>query len=504
MPDRHFKSICSRRTIRNMILRQKIWLAVVGATNTVLWLVPGDVVEQIARDRHTMLGRYSRTHFAWIVAVAVLSVISVYIDQATGERYKRRCFKILAMMLMLVPTLGLADLALRLARPVVYVRDDDVYRRLGGAESRTEFIDKPQASRTYPDAPSGFGSVRCVMRIDERGYRNARALDQCDILVLGDSFAEGSSVSDEHVWVRRLAERTGASVYNLGMSGYAPFHYHQSLERFGVAMKPKLVLCLLYEGNDFRARRREPEWWSRINGRIKAYLKESPVLNAVDTFMIQAAGRLNDDGKVVGAEILDWLPLTIPIGESARRYAFAPKQLRDLYETPDDFASGERWGVAAEHLLAMHGLCERIGARMAVVYAPTKAHVTLRIAGTRLPADKVRAFTKISYKKALPDPPEFMRSLLDRLDARERIVGDWCREAGLRFLSLTPALVNATGDGVQTYYTYDQHWTPDGHEVVTRRLAAWLHENPADARGHPGAPTGTGSDHLTLRHGPTP
>ena len=33
-----------------MILRQKLWLTFIVALNVVLWLVPSDVVEQIARD----------------------------------------------------------------------------------------------------------------------------------------------------------------------------------------------------------------------------------------------------------------------------------------------------------------------------------------------------------------------------------------------------------------------------------------------------------------------
>ncbi len=474
-----------RRTIDSMILRQKIWLAVVFTTNAVLWLVPSDVVEQIARDRPTMLGRYSRTHFAWIVVAAVLSVISVYVDQATGARYKRRCFIVLAMTLLLLPALGLADLALRFSRSVVYVRDDGVYRRPGGAQYRTEFTDKPRASRSYPGAPSGFGSVSCAIHVDDRGYRNTKAVDKCDVLVLGDSFAEGSKVSDEHVWVRRLADRTGASIYNLGMSGYAPMHYYQSLERFGLALKPKVVLCLLYEGNDFRSRQRKSGWWSKMNGGIKRYIKESPVLGAFGTLMVTTAGRTNVHGEVAGVDVLDWLPMTIPVGSSGHHYAFPPKQLRDLYETADHFAQGERWGVASEHLAAMHRLCDGIGARLVVVYAPTAAQVTLRLAGARLPADKVRAFTKISYKKSLPDPPEFMRSLLDRLDARERVVGSWCRKTGIEFLSLTPAIADATAGGVQTYYTYDQHWTPDGHEVVADRLATFVREKLTDAAASP-------------------
>ena len=45
-----------------LIVRQKIWLAVVIVTNLLLWIIPSDVVELIARDRQTLLGRYSRGH----------------------------------------------------------------------------------------------------------------------------------------------------------------------------------------------------------------------------------------------------------------------------------------------------------------------------------------------------------------------------------------------------------------------------------------------------------
>ena len=49
---------------------QRISLGVVGFVNAVLWAIPSNVVEQIARDRQTMMGRYSRTHFVWIVGVS--------------------------------------------------------------------------------------------------------------------------------------------------------------------------------------------------------------------------------------------------------------------------------------------------------------------------------------------------------------------------------------------------------------------------------------------------
>ena len=63
-----------------LIPRQKIWLTIIIVANLALWIIPSDVVEQIARDRHVLLGRYSRAHFSGIVGLLVFSVISFYVD----------------------------------------------------------------------------------------------------------------------------------------------------------------------------------------------------------------------------------------------------------------------------------------------------------------------------------------------------------------------------------------------------------------------------------------
>ena len=98
-----------------LILRQKIWLTIVLAANLALWIIPSDIVEQIARDRHTMLGRYSRTHFTWIVAIALISIVSFYIDWSQGAMYKRRWFRVAAAVIGLTPMLIIADFFIRFA-----------------------------------------------------------------------------------------------------------------------------------------------------------------------------------------------------------------------------------------------------------------------------------------------------------------------------------------------------------------------------------------------------
>src|SRR3990172_6434946 len=104
---------------------------------------------------------------------------------------------------------------------------------------------------------------------------------------MANSFAEASNVSDEHPWPVRLASVSGSTVYNLGMSGYDPLHYLESLKNVGSTLKPRIVLFLVYEGNDFRstktdAKRRRPS----LSMRLKEYLERSPIIGAVDQLLV--------------------------------------------------------------------------------------------------------------------------------------------------------------------------------------------------------------------------
>ena len=105
------------------IPRQKIWLTLMIVTNLALWIIPSDVVEKIAREQHVLLGRYSRQHFMWILAMLVLTPVSFYVDWSTGDTYKKRWFQVLATILILGPAFLLADYLARSPQSDHSVRD---------------------------------------------------------------------------------------------------------------------------------------------------------------------------------------------------------------------------------------------------------------------------------------------------------------------------------------------------------------------------------------------
>lgn len=446
--------------------------------NLILWIIPSDVVEQIARDRHTMLGRYSRTHFFWIVGILILSIISLYIDHANGEKYKKRWFQVLATLIFLIPTLTVIDYMLRSPQKSHYIKDTIAYHRPSLSTHHQTYIDQPEAYRTYPNVQPGYETVSCTLQTDHRGFRNQTNLDQYDVVTLGDSFTEGSRVSDEHPWPALLSKYSGFSVYNLGMSGYDPLHYRESLKEYGLSLQPEIVLCMLYEGNDFRSansdqKRMKPSY----SKRFKTYLKQSPLITFLDEMLIHTFGPMNSKGTVNGAEILDWLPLAIPNDTHANYYAFTPKQLRDIYISEYEFNKDRHWLNPRRQLEEMNDLCTQAGATFIVILAPTKAHVTISMVADRLPADHVHQFMKLRYKHELPDPETFLNQLSDRAEAKENVIRKWCEKKSIPFISITSALRDTIQSGQQTYYTYDQHWTPLGHDVVARAIHNYLLAN---------------------------
>ena len=459
--------------------RQAIWLVIVLATNLALWLIPSDVLSNIARDEQTMLGRYSRTHFAWCLGVLAISLVSLYVDWSTGAVYKRRWFQVLATLIFLVPTVAVLDFLLRTQDTMHYLREDGLYHRPPNAVFHQTMIDLPKAKRTYPNLQPGYPTIECEGRTDARGYRNATTLDQCDVVALGDSFTEGSGVSDPHPWPVRFSQIAGTTMCNLGMSGYDPFHYLETLRRVGLGLKPTLVVCVIYEGNDFRssssdAKRRNPS----LSKRFAEYVDRSPLIKIVDQSITNTFAPIGATRPVPEGEVIGWLPLEVPRG-SAKFYAFEPKQLRDLLQTEEAFENDKHWHNPRQQIAEMNRLAADAGARLILVLAPTKARVLLPLVAERLDSAMVRAFAAIDYKRPMPDEADFLAELLARAESKENVIARWCASEDISFFSPVTAFREAIASGAQPYFTYDQHWTPDGHELFARKLFEFLVENDA-------------------------
>jgi hypothetical protein len=441
--------------------------------NAAVWIVPSDVARLVARDRHTLLGRYSETHFLWGVGLLAASMVTLHLVLANDARTRRRrAFRLVAFTGVLLPTLVVADVALRLMTPRTYVLDDVAFRRPPLTTWQVVYEDRPLAERSYPHLPPGFGRVECVFTTDVRGFRNPDDRETYDAIALGDSFTEGSRVTDEEAWPARLAALSGRSVGNFGISSYSMYHYVTALRHFGLETQPRWVFCMLYEGNDFRAKQVQ----ERRRIRPKTIFRTSPILSTLSEWKVRTLGSIRSGADAAGLEALSWLPLPVPDGPDARYYAFAPKQVWHLYGKRRDFATGREWKVARSALEALRDECEQAGARLVIIYTPVAARVVLPLAADRLPVDEFRAFVKMQTKRPLPPAEDFLRELFESMDHKEDVVAEWCRAHGVPFLSLLSPLQASAALGEQPYYTYDQHWSPVGQRIAAEAIHRFWQE----------------------------
>jgi hypothetical protein len=111
-------------------------------------------------------------------------------------------------------------------------------------------------------------SVLCVegegwvtFTADRSGFRNPPRPDgeeNVDLLMIGDSFAEGSCVSDDGTMAGHL-RRGGTSVLNLGMHGSGPMLELAILYEYAARPRFKRLVWMFFEGNDIFDLARESE-----------------------------------------------------------------------------------------------------------------------------------------------------------------------------------------------------------------------------------------------------
>ena len=456
-----------------------------------MWGTESDITYNIAQQRAILLGRYTfeKTIGLLILTPALLLVVRALWKKKNPDPRARMlvCFKAVTLTLSILIALVFADTAMRLLaarRAGAYVGDATSYHRTPSQVFHNVFHDKPEFAFNYPNATHGYPPVEYTLTVDKNGFRNPVLHDQYDWIVLGDSFAEGSNVTDTDGWVLRLAALRGVRVYNLGMSGGSPLTYLDTLKKYGVELKPAVALYMLYEGNDFRDSnfRTEKVESVEVAGKTKQKqslsdkIDSSPLRHLLKQNITKALEPIGKDRfntpKVTNPEHrmypVAWLPFREP-AENNYGYTFDFKRLQQHYIIEDTFRNSLAGSESLRLLDEARRLCEENGIKLIVLYAPDKPHILFNSIRERVPAEQLHAFMNIRMKH-LPEPEELVNTLAAGVNVHEQVFENYCAEHSVPFISLTEILSEQTRAGVRTYFTYDQHWTPEGHAVVADYL----------------------------------
>jgi lysophospholipase L1-like esterase len=319
----------------------------------------------------------------------------------------------------------LVELALQLAMPLLFrprmTRVDPV---LGWYHNSSVTNAEEIEGHRYQLSYNSHG-----FRPPEHGYAKPERMRR--VLVLGDSYTDGSEVDDRELFTWHLQNcLEGVEVINLGVYGFSTAQELVALERFGLGYSPDLVL-LLSISNDL-------------------------VENVLGLQSFGVAPRFVLEGDTLAFEGTD---------HPSARALFSATNLR-----------APRW--IHQHSLLYYVLNHYIYHRL---FAEKISETQKRRIATLTPAERVELYLRIVSR---------MRDITARSGAglivvlgymRNELLGDEASPlagiarqlaaTGIQVVDLFGALRDAERDGERSlYYREDIHWNPRGHEVVAALL----------------------------------
>jgi hypothetical protein len=292
---------------------------------------------------------------------------------------------------------------------------------------------------------------RLEYRTDEHGFRNPAGIRTAAIAIVGDSMVEAGDVAEAATFCQLVAQRFGATAVNLGRGGYGPQQEVKVLERYALPYAPRLVVWVLFEGNDLSDALRYEQflkdpavidlWPNRPPDRWEAWTTASLTLALLRQLTDERCAATSDRTCGIFAA-----------GE--RRPEEVSFYFKYLPTEPLDNPVG--WDATRQALHRGAELTRRNGARLLVAFIPTKHRV-------------MAPFVTFRAQPSTQGTPETEPHSPDRSfeDEARRL----CESAGVEFVSATSALREASSRGELVYFAFDEHLNAAGNAVMAGVLA---------------------------------
>jgi hypothetical protein len=320
--------------------------------------------------------------------------------------------------------------------------------------------------------------------LDEWGYRNRAVPTKVDIVAIGDSHTYGNTAKMEESWPYVAGRLTGQIVYNMGMGGYGPNQYYYLLNSRALGLKPGIVLCGLYMGDDFEnafTMTYGLDYWSFLRkhrfegvdaniwgeqddskyfGDMRAWLSKNsviyqiifhgPVMSSLKGYIqVFQASRENDP-----------FTTTLIVEDEKIREAFRPSGIRDRV---DQNRKEVREGmlITMKLLQDMNETCLKSGIRFVVVVIPTKEMVF---------ADYLEHNSKIYLGETIDE------LLSNERQARKELF-EYFHKNAIRYVDTLPAMTGMAGHELYARSHRDMHPGRNGYRVIAETVVEYLKKN---------------------------
>jgi hypothetical protein len=369
----------------------------------------------------------------------------------------KRRFALAAVTLSLVFSVLVLELVPRLV-PGLMPDKVKTVQRIYDARNSWESMMRPDRDLGFAlqpgldlEFPSEAGKINvrtADLGIENLGYRDIGTKAPFDAVAIGDSFTFCDDSTVEACWVRRLGERTGLSIADLGVNGYSNLAESRLLTKVAPTIKPKLTLLGFFP-NDFKdnvhfenwAKSGTDDYWTWMRRKRRSDSSEWLAQNSFLYRLVDAARRYGDrktiDHKEGNLELIlrqdDWWWGVVQRSEVTPTYDITQSALSEVDAT-----------------------AKAAGSHLVVLLFPFKEQVYWNIAR--------------KYVERGGDLTE------DDVDAPLRTIGEYLASRSIDFCNLTPALRAEAAKGTQLYLKAGAHWTAEGNRVAADAIAKCLSE----------------------------
>jgi hypothetical protein len=283
------------------------------------------------------------------------------------------------------------------------------------------------------------------------------------IIAIGDSFTEGGQAPMG--WSDVVADELGVPVRNLGFQGYGPADYAKVMSEYGTGEPHTWVVIGFFEGNDLS----------------ETIVDETHVFSLPE---ITRKAMLAAGGSYTIPEFGEgpWkYPIEMKLGNRSAPLAFFEFHLWWQNAELETFENSRDMAVLGEDLASIQD--DAGDACVLLAYFPDKSHVYFShiadpVDQVHLASDAWQLKLDETNRLHAVESPAMVEQLLGRLDNQSIAVGNLAEQLGIHFVNVTPALQKAADRGQETYFPYDTHWNPKGHEVAGRAVADYIKEHP--------------------------
>jgi hypothetical protein len=320
---------------------------------------------------------------------------------------------------------------------------------------------------------------------DEFGFHNRTPLkEHYDIVITGDSFTQRSAPV---IWPEVLEERTGLSVYNLGMSVWSTQAEVAAVRKYGFARTPQWVVLLYFEGNDLQeAHEYQQVLESGLSERVYEWRENGWV---GDLLLFACVKHYWNKANLLPAAS----SANAKTSSSSREYAYPVTAVTEngnlslLFHSLGvlalDRASIESSGnlPLVEHsLLGLRDDCRARGIRFLLVYAPMEAHVYYHLVEDQ---EQRARIMKVHPSAALGAdgfihwqwPSRVNQAAFEaHMDDQRDVLRDFAQANDIEFLDLVPVMQAAAAQGENLYWYADTHWRDAGHRVAGETIADYV------------------------------